>query len=317
MKTLIFGAGGYIGSAAALALKGAGHEVSGFARNADVQARLRSDGFGALLGDLSDLPSLARGVLDFDAIVFTPRLSFAEEGQTLEALVSALEGTGKTFIFVTGTGVMNVSTPLGEWRSETFGETDPFTPEPWIAHRVQVERRFLSWADRGVRAMLLRPSHVWGRGGSTIFSALFDGIRRSGAAAYIGQGLNDFAHVNVDDLADLCRLVLERGEPGGIYNAVSGEMNPRAAARAAAEVMQCRTTSLTLEEAQALWGQWMAPALFGMSCTARGPQALALGWKPTRLDPEVDIRDGGYQNGPSMLDFERATRARLGVDAAG
>lgn len=313
MHTLIIGAGGYIGSAIARAVKQAGHEVSGLGRDAEVEARLRRDGYGALRGDFSDLPRLAESLLAFDAVVYTPRVSFAEEGASLDTLLGALEGTGKTFVYISGTGVMNITTPNGEWRPETYGETDPFTPEAWIQHRVDVERRFLSSAERGVRAMLLRPSHVWGHGGSTIFSALFDGIRRTGSAGYVGMGLNQFAHVHVDDLAELCRLVLERGQAGGVYNAVAGEMNTRAYARAAAEVMRCPTRSLTMDEAKAIWGEWMAPALFGMACPARGPQALALGWTPQHLDPDVDIREGRYQDSTATAEFEAATRRRLGV----
>ena len=77
MRTLIIGSGGYIGAACANAMRAAGHDVSGLARNADVEARLRRDGYGALPGDLSDIARLSRGILDFDAVLYTPRVTFA------------------------------------------------------------------------------------------------------------------------------------------------------------------------------------------------------------------------------------------------
>lgn len=313
MKTLIIGSGGYIGSACARAMRVAGHEVSGLARSAEAEARLHSDGYGALRGDLSSIAELARDILAFDAVLYTPRVTFAEEGLSLGPLVKALEGTGKTFIYTSGTGVMNIESPLGEWRHETFGEGDKFVTVPWIQQRVEVENTFLGAARRGVRAMLLRPPHVWGHGNSTLVRGLVEGYRKTGEVNYIGYGLHQYASVHVDDLGEIGRLVLERGEAGGTYNAVGGEVNLVTLARATAKLLGCEARSISLDEAKKIWGEWMAPNLYAMACPARGPKARALGWAPRHHDIEADIREGGYEHIQPGESFDAATQRRLGV----
>jgi nucleoside-diphosphate-sugar epimerase len=312
---LIIGSGGYIGAACASAMRAAGHEVSGLARDAGVAARLQGDGYGVLPGDLSDIGRLARDILEFDAVLYTPRVTFAEEKVALMPLVEALEGTGKAFIFVTGTGVMSVNARQGEWRPEVFTETDTFVPLPWIQQRVDVENRFLSAAERGVRAILLRPPHVWGYGGSTLVRGLVECYRRRGDVCYVGYGLHPYAHVHVDDLGELSRLVLERGVAGGVYNAVGGETNFRTMARATAQLLGCEARSVDIEESKAIWGDWVGPNLYATSCPARGPQARALGWTPKHIDIEVDVLGGGYDEAELGESFDAATRRRLGAVA--
>lgn len=313
MRTLIIGSGGYIGSACARAMRAAGHEVSGLARSEEAHARLGKDGYGALRGDLSNIETLAHDVLTFDAVLFTPRVSFAEEAQSLRPLVNAFEGTGKTFIYTSGTGVMNIESPLGEWRHETYNEGDVFKTVPWIQQRVEVENKFLSAAQSGVRAMLLRPPHVWGHGNSTLLRGLVEGYRKTGEVNYVGYGLHQYASVHVDDLGEVSRLVLERGEAGGTYNAVGGEVNLLTLARAIAKVLSCEARSISLDDAKKIWGDWMAPNLYAMACPARGPKARALGWVPQHQDIEVDIREGGYENIEVGESFDVATQRRLGV----
>lgn len=313
MRTLIIGSGGYIGAACARAMRAAGHEVSGLARSAEAEARLSKDGYGALRGDLTNVEELARGILAFDAVLYTPRVTFAEEGESLGSLVKAFEGTGKTFIFTTGTGVMNIESPLGEWRHETFGEGDAFKTVPWIQQRVEVENNFLSASQCGVRAMLLRPPHVWGHGNSTLVRGLVEGFRKTGEVNYIGYGLHQYASVHVDDLGEASRLVLERGESGGAYNAVGGEVNLITLARATAKLLGCEARSISLDEAKKIWGDWMAPNLYAMACPARGPKMRALGWVPQHQDIEVDIREGGYETIEVGESFDVATQKRLGV----
>lgn len=313
MRTLIIGCGGYIGSACARAMKAAGHEVSGLARSPEIEARLRKDGYGALRGDLSNIDALARDILNFEAVLYTPRVTFAEEGQSLGPLVAALEGSGKTFVYTSGTGVMNIESPRGEWRHETFAEGDAFVSLPWIQQRVEVENAFLGAAKRGVRAILLRPPHVWGRGNSTLVRGLVEGYRKTGEVNYVGYGLHQYASVHVDDLGELSRLVLEKGEAGGTYNGVGGEVNLITLARATARLLGCEARSISLDEAKKIWGEWMAPNLYAMACPARAPKARALGWTPQHHDIEVDIREGGYENVQLGESFDVATQKRLGV----
>ena len=58
MKVFLTGATGYVGSTIAQQLIVSGHEVLGFARSADAQAKLRQSGIEPHRGSLSDLQSI-------------------------------------------------------------------------------------------------------------------------------------------------------------------------------------------------------------------------------------------------------------------
>jgi nucleoside-diphosphate-sugar epimerase len=47
------------------------------------------------------------------------------------------------------------------------------------------------------------------------------------AACYVGQGLNTYSHVHIDDVTRLFTLALQKGRPGGLYHAVAGEVPKR------------------------------------------------------------------------------------------
>lgn len=83
MKVLVTGATGYIGGAAARALRDAGHEVQGLARSDDAAGRLQHAGFGVARGDFAkpgDLVQAAKGV---DAVVSTASIgSLAGDADT-------------------------------------------------------------------------------------------------------------------------------------------------------------------------------------------------------------------------------------------
>jgi len=313
VRTLIIGSGGYIGSAMARSLRAGGHDVFGLARDGTIAERLARDGYGSVQGQLTQVDALADRLQDFDAIIYTPRVTFAEEGQALGPLVASVEGTGKAFVFVTGTGVMAVNAHDGAWRHEIFTEDDPFVALPWMQRRVDVENEFLTAARRGVRAMLLRPPHVWGHGNSTLIRGLVEGYRKTGEVNYVGHGLHTYAHVHVDDLGELGRLVVERGVAGGVYNAVGGECDFRTMARATARLLGCPARSISVDDTRAIWGEFMGPILFATSCPARGPRARELGWTPPRFDIEDDIARGGYEHIEIGESFDVATQKRLGV----
>lgn len=314
MHVLIFGASGYVGSSLVRELRAAGHEVSAFARDPAAVDRLSRSGCGALRGDLSDVAAWGAELRRYDAVVFTARIAFADEPAMLNALLGHLEGRDQAFVYLSGTGVMAIDTPDGQWVDETFAEHESFTPPPWIAQRVVIENDILSRSERGVRAMVVRPPHIWGHGGSTMIRAQFSGVRQVGAACYIGPGLNSYGGVHVDDLAELIRLALERGQPGAVYNAVSGEFNYRLLAQYVGEAAGCPTRSISIEEAKQIWGDWMGPVLFGMSSRPRAVRSRAeLGWSPTRLDLMEDVSQGGYLDLSDDSRLNENARERLGL----
>ncbi|HEV2652724.1 MAG TPA: NAD-dependent epimerase/dehydratase family protein [Rhizomicrobium sp.] len=297
MQVFLIGAGGYLGSALCRCFRAAGHTVVALARSQEREIAFRHDGLETIRGDLSDHEVLASSALKADATIFAAAVPFDIEMPTIRPILENLSGTKKPFILTTGTAVLSHETPHGEWREENYGEDDPFTPPAWIATRVQTENFVRSAAKSDVRAMVVRPPLIWGHGGSKQIPAIFDSVRKTGSACYIGAGLNLYSHVHVDDLADVYRLAIERGVAGALYHAVAGEANFRALAEAAAQAMGTRSRSVSLEEAKAIWGDFIGPLFFGVCSRSRAPRTRReLGWEPRHLDAVEDVRAGSYRD---------------------
>jgi nucleoside-diphosphate-sugar epimerase len=144
--------------------------------------------------------------------------------------------------------------------------------------------------------MVVRPPLIYGHGGSTQVPAIFASVQKTGKACYIGSGLNLYSNVHVDDLAEAYRAVVERGSPGALYHAVSGEVNFRSIAEAVAEVMECETESISFARSCELWGELLAGN--GLAVNSRSvPRRTRdeLGWEPQHLDLIDDIRNGSYR----------------------
>jgi nucleoside-diphosphate-sugar epimerase len=265
-------------------------------RDLEKARQLEGAGLKPVLGDAGDPARLAELVVDADAVIFATTVPFDQETAAMEPVLDLLAGSGKTFIFTSGTAVLSIDTPDGAWREESFAEDDPWTPVERMKVRIETERLVRSASAKGVRAMVIRPPLIWGHGGSKQVPAIFDSVRETGAACYIGQGLNCYSNVHVDDLAWLYELALEHGVAGALYHAVAGEASFRSLAEAVGQVTDCPTRSVDMEEARRIWGARNAPMYFGVSSRSRSPRARSeLGWSPRHLDLVEDIRSGSYR----------------------
>jgi nucleoside-diphosphate-sugar epimerase len=151
MKVFIAGATGYIGSAVAAKVKAAGHTVIALARSEQSAAKVSALGYEVHEGDLTDPQTLAQGVAKADAVIqlaqpqFDPQGDFmtqmAQLGQTtvaaVEAILGALEGSGKAFILTGGTGA------YGDTGDQIVTEDTPtFTP-PFMEGMAAADRKVL------------------------------------------------------------------------------------------------------------------------------------------------------------------------------
>jgi nucleoside-diphosphate-sugar epimerase len=294
MKILLFGAGGFLGSAIARNLAANGDEVSVLARDAERAATFAEDGLAPVTGDLEDISALAGAIGSADAVVFAASVPFDREWPVFEQILARMHA-GQTFVMTSGTGVLSHETPLGEWRQETYAEDEPFTPPPWIALRVETENKVREASAGGVRTMVVRPPQIWGLNGSKQIPALFEAVKSTGAACYIGHGLNLYTHVHVEDLAEVYRLALRKGVAGALYHAVAGEACWKSLAEAVGQVMGVPARSVTIEESRRIWGDFIGPLFFGVSSRSRAVRTRdELGWAPTRLDVVEDVRSGSY-----------------------
>ena len=293
MKVFVIGASGYIGSHVARRLIAAGHEVVGFARSEASVAKVRALGAAPWIGDIEDLEALAGQARDADATIFAPQLpSQDDEYRTVDALLQALKGTRKSFVFTSGTGVLGQRT-MGEWSEDTFAEDDEFTPSKYILRRRQTELRTRVAAQDDVRAMVIRPPVIWGDGYHGFVDSILLSIEKTGKACYIGRGLNLYNNVHVEDLAELYCLALEKGEAGALYHAAAGELNNRMIAECVARQQGVETRSITPSEAMEIWNKFTVLVVQGVSSRSRSPRSRReLGWSPVHVDVAQAILDG-------------------------
>lgn len=295
-RILVVGATSFIGTSVARLLFESGYSVTGLARSDEAAAVLSARGLTVLRAGIGAVATASDGLKRFDACLWLSPLPLTEERGALEPLLEAMTDSGKAFIFTSGTAVLGIPSPLGEWDERSFAEGDAFEPSPRLARRVETEQFVRAQADRGVRAMVVRPPMVWGHGGSRQIPWLFNTVSRSGAACYVGRGLNVYSHVHVDDLAQLFQAAIARGRPGALYHAVAGEADFRQIAQAVADAMACPSRSVTVEAMAAMVGRSETEIGLAMNSRSRCPRSRdELGWAPKYVDLIEDVRHGSYR----------------------
>ncbi|MGW6007795.1 NAD-dependent epimerase/dehydratase family protein [Streptomyces sp. NPDC055210] len=284
MNLFIIGATGFVGGALARHLSAEGHAVSGLARTRSAAATLGSRAITPVTGDLDERrAAVLKAAQTADAVVYAAQAGPEQETATVQDLVRALSGTRKTFVFLSGTGVL-VQRTAGAWGPDVFAEDDPFTPEPLAAYRKAAEDTVMNAADHGLRSMVIRPGLIWGPGDHGHVSMVYRSVAATGAACYVGEGLNTYSHVHIDDVTRLFSLALAKGRHGGLYHAVAGEIPNRWIAERVAADLGVKAHSLTSEEATGVWGKFGA-LIMSVSGRIRAVRAQQdLGWQPRHTD---------------------------------
>jgi nucleoside-diphosphate-sugar epimerase len=290
MNIFLTGATGYIGSAVADALMKAGHSVTGLARSDEAAGQLRLKGVGSHRGDLTSPASLASVAGALDGVIHTGTTNDGRADQAaIQAMLDALNGSGKPFVYTSGVWV------LGNTGDKPADESAPLNPVALVAWRPEVERLVLESAQQGVRAIVIRPALVYGRGGG-IPADLVKSAREKGAARYVGTGENRWPVIDVDDLADLYLRAFERAAPGTLLHAADTFAYPVkdvAAAASAGAGSDGRTESWPLEQARKTLGPFADALVLDQRVSAAKATSL-LGWRPRAAGILEDLRHGSY-----------------------
>lgn len=289
MRLFLTGATGYIGGAAAEVLRARGHELSGLARSDASAGRLQAAGISAVRGDLTDPAGVAAAARAADGVIsmgssYNPSV----DARAVDAILDALAGSDKPFLYTSGIFAQ------GDTAGAVADEISPLNPAEFAAWRPAVDDRIRAAAVRGIRSVVIRPAIVYGRGGG-IPAGFAESARTSGAARFVGTGENRWALVDVDDLADLYALALERADAGTLFLAAHGpahRVRDLAAAASRGAGAGGRTVGWPLAEARAELGTY-ADALV-LDYQASGARAKALGWRPHRPDALEDLERGSY-----------------------
>ena len=103
MKLFVTGASGYIGGSVAEKLRAAGHEVLGLVRSEEKARLVKERGIEPIIGTLDDAPILADVAERADGVI---NAASSDHRGAVEALVAALERSGKPLIHTSGSSIV-------------------------------------------------------------------------------------------------------------------------------------------------------------------------------------------------------------------
>ncbi|WP_373293182.1 NAD-dependent epimerase/dehydratase family protein, partial [Saccharothrix coeruleofusca] len=170
-------------------------------------------------------------------------------------------------------------------------------PDSVAAFRIPGERACLGFADRGVRACVVRLAPtVHGPGDHGFIPALIAAARRAGVSAHIGDGANRWPAVHRCDAARLFRLALEGAPAGSVLHGVGeSAVTIRSIAERIARALQVPIAPLTLDQAAEHLANPFLARFFSLDVpvSSRHTQAL-LGWRPEHATLLEDLTTGDY-----------------------
>jgi nucleoside-diphosphate-sugar epimerase len=298
MRIFVPGASGYIGGSVAAALAAAGHEVSGLVRSERSAGQVAALGITPVLGTLDDAGVLRAAAVRADAVINS---ASADHEPSVQALLGAIEGTGKTYIQTSGSSIVGTQS-AGQRVDAVFDETTPVNPSSGRAARVALNKDILSFGAKGVRAIIICPSLIYGLGhGPAKHSVqvpwLIQLAKKAGVARHYGPGENIWSNVHIDDLVDLYILALASAPAGAFYFAENGENSMRQVCEAINRKLGVdgATVPMLLDEASREWGEGVAQNTMGSNSRVRAARARAeLGWRPSRPSLMDEIDNGCY-----------------------
>ncbi|MEV4814059.1 NAD-dependent epimerase/dehydratase family protein [Micromonospora avicenniae] len=296
MRVFVTGASGWIGSHTVDELVAAGHEVVGLARTDRAEAALKAKHALVLRGDLDDLDALRRGATEAEAVVhLANKHDWTNQAETnraeraaVETLAETLAGTDRPFVVASGVAGLAQGRPALE--TDANPNVGPDSP------RGGTENLAFDYVDRGVRSIAARFAvTTHGTRDHGFIALIVAAARRTGVAAYVGDGTQAWSAVHVTDAARLLRLAIEQAPAGTRLHAVAEEGVPtRAIAEAIGEVLGLPTASVTPEQAVEHFGGFIG-TFFGMDVRASSAATrAAFDWTPTGPTLLDDIRAGAY-----------------------
>jgi nucleoside-diphosphate-sugar epimerase len=299
MKVFVTGAGGYIGGSVAAALIKRGHQVRGLTRSATGAEQLKSHGIDPVVGELDDSCLLMQEASKADMVINSAN---ADHRGAVKALISGLNQSGKRLIHTSGTSIVG-DDARGDFCAEVISsEETPLAIDPRKQARRDIDLMVMDAAKQKVHSTVIIPSLIYGHGTgvnkhSIQVPFLVENALAVGSVQIVGQGLNTWSNIHIDDLVNLYLAVSDQAPPGSFYFAENGE----AAFSDVAEAISRRFSiphieHLNVDEAVKRWGAARALFTFGSNSRVRSARAKReLDWRPVHISVQNWIL-AGYQS---------------------
>jgi nucleoside-diphosphate-sugar epimerase len=285
MKVFVTGGTGYIGSAVALRLKKAGHDVQALVRNKEKASALQAAGVKLVQGDLGNPAGYSAAAYGAQAIVHCASDNGPQhvelDRKSIQNARELLHGrVGATFIYTSGIWV------IGDTAGAVVDESRPADPAKIAAWRPAHEQLALELAKEGIRAVVVRPGIVYGGARGGIPASFFGTALKQGATQMVGDGANHWPLVHVDDLAELYVRLVERAPAGSIFHATDASTRTvreiaEAASRAAGK--DGKVSVVPLDKARSTMGPF-ADALALDQKVSSEKARTELDWRPRHED---------------------------------
>jgi nucleoside-diphosphate-sugar epimerase len=252
-------------------------------------------------GELTSLEVLRQQSAEADAVLHLAFIhNFAMDFQevlrvdaaAVDALGEPLRGTGKPFVITSGTAVVAADPAGGETT-----EDSPLSETFVLKDRIRSEHHALRLSQDGVRVSAIRlPPYVYGRGGSYFVPLLMQMAAKAGESIYIDDGSLRTSDVHVDDAATLFLLAARKAKAGDVFNGSgSTTVTLRELAEAIGAALKLPARSVSREEAEARWGQFLTAFVQFENRSSNRKAVKQLGWQPRGIDLLTDIRSGSYR----------------------
>lgn len=287
MKIFLTGASGYIGGSLAKKLIENGHEVFGLVRSKEKSTQLQTLGVNPILGSLDDSQIVGEAARAADGVI---NAANSDHRPIVETVLKVLAGTGKPFIQTSGSSIVCDDAQGESENPLVFTDDTPFDPIPQKAARVAIDKLVRkSGIELGIRSIVICPTLVFGRGHglhkeSVQIPRLVEQSRKRGAGVHIGQGLNVWSNVFIDDVVGLFVLALEKAPTGSFFFAENGEQSFKNIAESVSRKLGFggRTESWDINEAARELGDELARFALASNSRVRAINARRLlGWKPS------------------------------------